>query len=195
MNKEINFLGQLGQGRHARVRLGLIGQQYRAIKMFEARFHNEFERERAIFEADLVQHPNILGRRRRLPIVVLISRSKAFFGADFFAKATETCHMLIFEWHPYGTLHDLLKENKNELTIERVLQYSTSLADGLAHLHAMKYGTHGRKEGYAGGCETVRLDTCKPQMAHCDIKSSNVLVKLNGDCCLADFSLAVRCDP
>jgi serine/threonine protein kinase len=32
-------------------------------------------------------------------------------------------------------------------------------------------------------------------MAHCDIKSSNILVKLNGDCCLSDFSLAVRCDP
>ena len=32
-------------------------------------------------------------------------------------------------------------------------------------------------------------------MAHCDIKSSNILVKLNGDCCLSDFSLAVRCNP
>ena len=39
------------------------------------------------------------------------------------------------------------------------------------------------------------LDICKPRMAHCDIKSSNILVKLNGDCCLSDFSLAVRCDP
>jgi serine/threonine protein kinase len=39
------------------------------------------------------------------------------------------------------------------------------------------------------------LDVCKPQMAHCDIKSSNILVKRNGDCCLSDFSLAVRCDP
>lgn len=38
-------------------------------------------------------------------------------------------------------------------------------------------------------------DICKPQMAHCDIKSSNILVKLNGDCCLSDFSLAVRCNP
>jgi hypothetical protein len=60
MNKEITFLGQLGQGRHARVRLGLIGQQYRAIKMYETRFQNEFERERLIVETDLIQHPNIL---------------------------------------------------------------------------------------------------------------------------------------
>lgn len=61
MNKEITFYGQLGQGRHARVRLGLIGQQYRAIKMFETRFQNEFERERTIFQTDLIEHPNILG--------------------------------------------------------------------------------------------------------------------------------------
>ncbi|CAF3426233.1 unnamed protein product, partial [Rotaria sp. Silwood2] len=98
VNKEITFLEQLGQGRHARVRLGLIGQQYRAIKMYETRFQNEFERERAIFETDLIQHPNIL----------------AFFGADFFAKSTETCHMLIFEWHPCRTLYDVLKENKTK---------------------------------------------------------------------------------
>ncbi|CAF1390126.1 unnamed protein product [Adineta ricciae] len=166
MNKEITFLGQLGQGRHARVRLGLIGQQYRAIKMYESRFQNEFERERAIFQTDLIQHPNIL----------------AFFGADLFAKGADTCHMLIFEYHPNGTLHDVLKGNKSDqmITIEQLLQYSISLCDGLAHLHAIKYGTH---------------DVFKPQMAHCDIKSSNILVKSNGDCCWSDFSLAVRCHP
>jgi len=90
--------------------------------------------------------------------------------------------MIITEWHPNGSLHDILRENKDQqiLTIERMLQYSISICDGLAHLHVIKYGTH---------------DVCKPQMAHCDIKSSNILVKRNGDCCLADFSLAVRCDP
>lgn len=62
MNKELRFREQLGQGRHARVRLALIGQQYRAIKMFETRFQNEFERERTIYETDLIQHPNILGK-------------------------------------------------------------------------------------------------------------------------------------
>jgi serine/threonine protein kinase len=53
--------------------------------------------------------------------------------------------MLIFEWHPYGTLHDVLKEKKAAelLPMEKVWQYSTSLADGLAHLHSIKYGTNG----------------------------------------------------
>jgi serine/threonine protein kinase len=53
--------------------------------------------------------------------------------------------MLIFEWHPSGTLYDVLKQNKIEqfLTIKNVLQYSISLCDGLAHLHSIKYGTNG----------------------------------------------------
>ena len=54
----------------------------------------------------------------------------------------------MFEWHPCGTLHDVLKENKNGqvVTIEQLLQYSISLCDGLAHLHSIKYGTNGKEE-------------------------------------------------
>jgi hypothetical protein len=146
----------LGQGRHARVRLGLIAQQYRAIKMFETRFQNEFEREQAIYQTHLLQHPNILGRHVRSTCTSTIVLSyfflsflscSAFFGADFFAKGTDTCHMLIFEWHPAGTLDDVLNENQKiqkRITIEQLMQYSISLADGLTHLHAIKYGTHGK---------------------------------------------------
>lgn len=68
MNKQITFMGILGQGRHARVRLGLIGLQYRAIKMYETRFQNEFERERLIFQTNLIEHPNILGRKKILSL-------------------------------------------------------------------------------------------------------------------------------
>jgi hypothetical protein len=58
---------------------------------------------------------------------------------------------LIFEWHPYGTLHDFLKDNKNEqgVSTEKMLQYSISLTDGLAHLHSIKYGTHGMIKEYS----------------------------------------------
>ena len=62
LNKEMTFLGQLGQGRHARVRLVRLGEQYRAVKMFETRFLTEFERERTIFQTDLLEHPNLLGQ-------------------------------------------------------------------------------------------------------------------------------------
>jgi serine/threonine protein kinase len=168
--------------------------------MYETRFQNEFERERAIFETDLLQHPNILGISHFELIFFsfenIFNFLSAFFGADFFAKTTETCHILIFEWHEDGTLYDVLKKNKNKpiLTIDKLLQYSISLCDGLAHLHAIKYGTNGKNFESFFGLTFEFLDIYKPQMAHCDIKSSNILVKSDGDCCLSDFSLAVRCD-
>lgn len=115
--------------------------------MYETRFINEFERERAIFETDLIQHPNILSKFtiKKNFFEIFFILYLAFFGADFFAKGAEIYHVLIFEWHPYGTLYDFLKENKSEQTIkvEQLLQYSISLCDGLAHLHSIKYGTNG----------------------------------------------------
>lgn len=45
---------------------------------------------------------------------------------------------------------------------------------GLAHLHADITGTQG-----------------KPAIAHRDVKSKNILVKNNGQCCIADMGLAV----
>ena len=83
MNKEITFLGQLGQGRHARVRLGMIGQQYRAIKMFETRFQNEFERERAIFQTDLIEHPNILGMIDEVFVLTIEYSRSSFLRCGF----------------------------------------------------------------------------------------------------------------
>ena len=55
--------------------------------------------------------------------------------------------MLIFEWHPYGTLYDVLKYQRHEqvLSMEKLFQYAISLCDGIAHLHAMKYGTNGKR--------------------------------------------------
>jgi serine/threonine protein kinase len=112
--------------------------------MYETRFQNEFERERAIFQTDLLQHPNILCKSF---IINFFSSNNhlilAFFGADFYAKATETCHILIFEWHQCGTLYDVLKDNEF-LTIDQLFRYSISLCDGLAHLHSIKYGTNGK---------------------------------------------------
>lgn len=52
---------------------------------------------------------------------------------------------------------------------------SQSIASGLSHLHTEIFGTKG-----------------KPAIAHRDIKSKNILVKRNGECCIADFGLAVK---
>ena len=57
---------------------------------------------------------------------------------------------------------------------ESVLQLAHTTASGLVHLHTEIFGTQG-----------------KPAIAHRDIKSKNILVKKNGQCCIADLGLAV----
>jgi len=52
-----------------------------------------------------------------------------------------------------------------------------SIASGLAFLHSEITGTRN-----------------KPAIAHRDLKSKNILVKIDGSCCIADLGLAVRYD-
>lgn len=37
-------------------------------------------------------------------------------------------------------------------------------------------------------------ENSKPEIAHRDLKSKNILVKKNGQCCIADLGLAVKHD-
>ena len=43
-------------------------------------------------------------------------------------------------------------------------------------------------------CFAVAGETAKPEIAHRDLKSKNILVKNNGQCCIADLGLAVKHD-
>lgn len=58
-----------------------------------------------------------------------------------------------------------------------MIRMAVSIATGLAHLHMDIMGTQG-----------------KPAIAHRDLKSKNILVKLNGTCAIGDLGLAVRYD-
>ncbi|KAJ2938910.1 hypothetical protein O0L34_g17721 [Tuta absoluta] len=55
-----------------------------------------------------------------------------------------------------------------------MMRICLSIVNGLLHLHTEIHGTQG-----------------KPAIAHRDIKSKNILVKVNGECCIADFGLAL----
>lgn len=107
--------------------------------------------------------------------MLLCKKNIGFIAADLKVSGGGAQMMLITEYHRRGSLHDFLKENTID-TIQLVVM-ARSIASGLAHLHEPINGTHG-----------------KPCIAHRDIKSRNILVKTDGECCIADFALAVRYD-
>lgn len=79
---------------------------------------------------------------------------------------------LIVHYHEQGSLYDYL--NLHTLDMSAILTLAHSAVAGLVHLHTEIFGTRG-----------------KPAIAHRDIKSKNILVKKNGQCCIADLGLAV----
>ncbi|KAK8396963.1 hypothetical protein O3P69_005154 [Scylla paramamosain] len=96
-----------------------------------------------------------------------------YIAADIKGTGSMTQMLLITDYHPLGSLYDYLQ--KTTLNYYSMVRLSLSIACGLCHLHTEIFGTKG-----------------KPAIAHRDIKSKNILVKRNGECCIADFGLAVK---
>ncbi|VDM53920.1 unnamed protein product [Angiostrongylus costaricensis] len=99
-----------------------------------------------------------------------------YVAADIFSMDSLTQMILVTDYHPHGSLYDYLQEEQ-ALTAVEALQLAYSSICGIEHLHASVIGTGSRR---------------KPQIAHRDIKSKNIIVKRPGMCCIADFGLAVR---
>ena len=95
-----------------------------------------------------------------------------FFASDMVSNNGVTELWLITQYHPNGSLYDYL--TREQLSQETALKMIASFCNGLSHLHTELPGTCG-----------------KPAIAHRDIKSRNILVKSNLECCIADFGLAV----
>ena len=95
-----------------------------------------------------------------------------FFASDIFSNNGVTELWLITQYHPYGSLYDYLI--KRTLTPTIMMRMAISTCRGLTHLHTEFKGS-----------------IAKPAIAHRDIKSRNILVKRNRECCIADFGLAV----
>jgi len=96
-----------------------------------------------------------------------------FIAADNIDRGTYTELWIITEFHSNGSLFDFL--NLNTISINELLKMSISIVNGLDHLHT-----------------PIESCTGKPALAHCDLKSKNILVKSSYECCIADFGLAVR---
>ncbi|CAL9690324.1 unnamed protein product [Knipowitschia caucasica] len=95
-----------------------------------------------------------------------------FIASDMTSRNSSTQLWLITHYHELGSLYDYLQQS----TLESLgcMRMALSIASGLAHLHVEIFGTQG-----------------KPAIAHRDLKSKNILVKKNGQCCIADLGLAV----
>ncbi|CAG5115847.1 unnamed protein product, partial [Candidula unifasciata] len=99
-----------------------------------------------------------------------------YYASDTVGILSCTQNWLILQYHRNGSLYDYLQQS--DIDIEEMLLLAHSAAAGLAHLHTeIKEGT-GKHE--------------KPAIAHRDIKSKNILVKDNGQCCIGDLGHAVR---
>nr|XP_023692472.1 activin receptor type-1 isoform X2 [Paramormyrops kingsleyae] len=95
-----------------------------------------------------------------------------FIASDMTSRNSSTQLWLITHFHEPGSLYDHLQ--LSTLDASGCLRMALSIASGLAHLHVEIFGMQG-----------------KPAIAHRDLKSKNILVKRNGQCCIADLGLAV----
>ncbi|XP_078057168.1 activin receptor type-1-like isoform X2 [Mustelus asterias] len=95
-----------------------------------------------------------------------------FIASDMTSRNSSTQLWLITRYHENGSLYDYLQ--CNTVDTEGCLKLALSIISGLVHLHAEIIGTPG-----------------KAAIAHRDLKSRNILVKKNKQCCIADLGLAV----
>jgi TGF-beta receptor type-1 len=163
--RQIKLEHRIGAGRFGEVWLGIWRGEKIAVKILSSRDELSWFREAEMYQTVMLRHANILG----------------FIAADNRDNGTWTQLWMVMDYHPAGSLFDFLTEYL--VTLEQMYKFTVSIANGLAHLHMEIMGS-----------KTQPGIAYKPAIAHRDIKSKNILVKRDGECCLADLGLAVRHD-
>lgn len=98
-----------------------------------------------------------------------------YYGVDErISMEGSTEYLLVLSFAPGGTLTDFLRTH----TIDWMTfcKMSLSTVKGLAYLHT----------------DIRKGDKFKPCIAHRDINSRNILIKVDGSCCICDLGLAVQ---
>lgn len=86
-----------------------------------------------------------------------------------FSIESNNRRLIVVEFMPNGTLHDLLHVSSSTPSWNRRLRLAIQIAKSVAYLHSLS-----------------------PPVIHRDVKSSNVLIDLNRRARLSDFGLALR---
>lgn len=97
-----------------------------------------------------------------------------FIASDNIDRGTYTELWIITEFHQNGSLYDYLNQPNLKQTPADTLRMALSIVNGLDHLHT-----------------PIESCTGKPALAHCDLKSKNILVKADLTCCIGDLGLAL----
>lgn len=95
-----------------------------------------------------------------------------YYSSDITSRNGCTQLWIVTAYHPLGSLYDYLQDHI--LDLKQTVLLAKSAAAGLCFIHTPIVGVH-----------------CKPCIAHRDIKSKNILVQMDGTCCIGDFDLAV----
>lgn len=172
--RQITLIETIGKGRFGEVHRGSFRGDNIAVKIFASHDEKSWSREMDIYRTALMRHENILG----------------FIAADNKDRGNWTELWLITEYHELGSLYDFLSQNT--LNNYDMLIFALSIANGLTFLHSEIRGTSGTLN--ANGNNYHCTSGYKPAIAHRDMKSKNILVKSNMECCINDLGLAVRHD-
>ncbi|XP_051497461.1 serine/threonine-protein kinase receptor R3 isoform X1 [Apus apus] len=183
--RQITLVECVGKGRYGEVWRGVWHGESVAVKIFSSRDEQSWFRETEIYNTVLLRHDNILGEwggkgavRDAVRGAVWwfngpgFSPHPGFIASDMTSRNSSTQLWLITHYHENGSLYDYLQ--RTALDVETCLGLASSIICGLVHLHVEIFGTQG-----------------KPAIAHRDLKSRNILVKSNRQCCIADLGLAV----
>ncbi|XP_054253096.1 serine/threonine-protein kinase receptor R3 isoform X1 [Indicator indicator] len=180
--RQITLVECVGKGRYGEVWRGVWHGESVAVKIFSSRDEQSWFRETEIYNTVLLRHDNILGElggqaglkgpRSSCLHGSGSSPHPGFIASDMTSRNSSTQLWLITHYHENGSLYDYLQ--RTALDVETCLVLASSIICGLVHLHVEIFGTQG-----------------KPAIAHRDLKSRNILVKSNQQCCIADLGLAV----
>lgn len=174
----------IGKGRYGEVWRGTWMGESVAVKIFSSRDEHSWFRETEIYNTVQLRHDNILGMTAIPPKKCHLKEKpfkqqhylcwlSGFIASDMTSKNSSTQLWLVTHYHELGSLYDFLQYSS--LDPESCLRMCLSVACGLVHLHT----------------EIVSSQE-KPAIAHRDLKSRNILVKRNGQCCIADLGKAVH---